>query len=105
VQPADIPPPDEPITVEAYFSRWPSGAEKCELFDGALQFTGVFDQRDVEMAERVYPGLRVMLNPDGNIVVHPAGPLRGIWARLAEHPDHGPFIESSRTVTDSVTHG
>jgi hypothetical protein len=42
VQPADIPPPDEPVTVEAW---------------------------------------------------------------LAEHPDHGPFIESSRTVTGWVTSG
>jgi hypothetical protein len=56
VQPDDIPPPDQPITSEVYFSRWPSGAEKVELFDGSLVFTGIFDERDVEMAERTYPG-------------------------------------------------
>jgi hypothetical protein len=51
--------------LDVYAYRWPSGAEKVELVDGALLFSGEFDERDVEIAERTYPGRRVLLGPHG----------------------------------------
>jgi hypothetical protein len=79
----DLPPQDEPMTVVAFESRWPSGAEKIELLDGVIVFYGAFAEQDVSAAERVYPGRRVVLSEDGSIEVHPAGPARGLWATLA----------------------
>jgi len=38
-----------------------------------MGFTGAFDERDVETAQRTYPGRRVLLNHDAGIEVHPAG--------------------------------
>jgi hypothetical protein len=76
----DLPPPDEPMTVAAYGSRWPTGAEKVELLDGTLVFYGTFGAPDAAAAELVYPGRRVVLTDDGGLEVHPAGPPRGIWA-------------------------
>ena len=68
----DLPPPHEPIDVEVYLHRWPSGAYKVELTNGVLQFTGQFDHRDVEIAQRAYPGRVVLLNESLGIEVHPA---------------------------------
>lgn len=61
------------MTVEVLLHRWPTAAEKVELGRGVLLFTGVFDERDLAIAERTYPGRRVLLNVDGGIEVHPAG--------------------------------
>jgi len=64
------------MTVDALLHRWPTAVVKAEMFDGVLLFTGDFDDRDVVTAERTYPGRRVLLNSDGDIEVHPAGPGR-----------------------------
>ncbi|HVQ94536.1 MAG TPA: hypothetical protein VMU51_26090 [Mycobacteriales bacterium] len=77
---SDLPPPDEPMTVDAYRQRWPTGAEKVELLDGTIVFYGTFDANDAEAAALVYPGRRVLLSLDGGIEVHPAGPPTGVWA-------------------------
>jgi hypothetical protein len=57
--------------------------EKTELMWGVLLFTGTFDERDVAIAERAYPGRRVLLNADSSIEVHPAadGPLLSLLDR------------------------
>jgi len=70
----DLPPATEPMTAEAMLSRWPTGAQKVELFHGVLVFTGDFDERDLDTAQRTYPGRRPVLNADGGLEVHPAGP-------------------------------
>jgi hypothetical protein len=75
---ADLPPAGDPMTVAAYESRWPSGSEKTELLEGTIVFSGAFSELDIEAAELVYPGRRVVLNPDGGTEVHPAGPPRGV---------------------------
>jgi hypothetical protein len=66
---SDVPPPDQPFTPDAFRHRWPSGAESAELVDGVLWFSGAFDHRDTETARRTYPGRRVTLTPDGNLLV------------------------------------
>lgn len=76
----EFPSPDEPMTVAAFESRWPSGADKTELLDGVIIFYGSFGAADVRAAERVYPGRRVVLSADGGLEVHPAGPGHGVWA-------------------------
>lgn len=70
----DLPAPDQPVTAEACLHRWPSAAQRTELINGILLFTGNFDERDITTAERTYPGRRVLLNTDGGIEVHPAAP-------------------------------
>ena len=70
----DLPPAAQPMTVDAFMSRWPTSAEKVELFAGVLVFTGHFDERDLETAQRTYPGRRPVLNADHGLEVHPAGP-------------------------------
>ncbi|WP_018351873.1 hypothetical protein [Longispora albida] len=75
----DLPPATEPFKVDVYEYRWPTGAEKCELIDGALVFSGQFDERDVETAQRAYPGRRVQLGPDNGIEVYPGGTSWTIW--------------------------
>lgn len=71
----DLPAPHQPFDVETWRHRWPTGAEKAELFDGVLVFSGEFDDRDVDIARRTYPGRPVLLNAAGGIEVHPAGPV------------------------------
>jgi hypothetical protein len=78
----ELPPPDVPITVDVFDARWPTGAEKAELVDGVIVFYGGFGEPDARAARLVYPGRRVVLNADGGIEVHPAGPPHGIWASL-----------------------
>ncbi|MBF6507561.1 hypothetical protein IU422_07365 [Nocardia farcinica] len=68
----DLPPPDELFDIDAWAYRWPSGAEKAELVAGILIFSGEFDERDVEIARRAYPGRQVVLNDGGGIEIHPA---------------------------------
>lgn len=70
------------MTVAAFESRWPSGAEKSELLDGVIVFYGSFAEPDVRAAELVYPGRRVALSADGSLEVHPTGPAGGAWASL-----------------------
>ncbi|MCX5166227.1 hypothetical protein OOK39_45155 [Streptomyces sp. NBC_00264] len=62
------------MTVEALLTRWPTAAQKAELLHGVLVFAGDFDERDLETARRTYPGRRPVLNADGGLEVHPAGP-------------------------------
>jgi hypothetical protein len=87
--PDDLPSPDEPFTADAFQRRWPTGAEKAELFDGVLVFTGSFDERDVQLAQRTYPDRQVILYK-GNIEVHPAGssPPRSILETYIERLIH-----------------
>ncbi|MGK7235787.1 hypothetical protein [Streptomyces hygroscopicus] len=59
------------MTVAACLDRWPTAPE---LIHGVLLFTGDFDQRDAITAQRTYPGRRVLVNADGNLEIHPAGP-------------------------------
>ncbi|MEU0633254.1 hypothetical protein [Streptomyces sp. NPDC005989] len=62
------------MTAEALLTRWPTAAQKVELLHGVLVFAGDFDERDLETARRTYPGRRPVLNADGGLEVHPAGP-------------------------------
>ncbi|GAB3894631.1 hypothetical protein ACFQ1S_02900 [Kibdelosporangium lantanae] len=82
----DLPTPDELFDIDTWRHRWPTGTEKAELYAGILVFSGQFDQRDVTIAERTYPGRRVVLNDGGGIEVHPAGenPARSIFETFAE---------------------
>ncbi|KAB2345611.1 Uma2 family endonuclease [Actinomadura rudentiformis] len=57
----DLPHCEEPILIDA-FGRWPTGAEKVELWDGCPVFYGAWDERDVEIAERAYPGRVIRLD-------------------------------------------
>lgn len=68
-----LPPPAAPFDVAAWMHRWPTGAHKTELFYGVLVSQGNFDERDVEIAQRTYPGRQVFLNDSGNIEIHPSG--------------------------------
>lgn len=81
----DLPAPDELFTPEAWLQRWPTATEKAELYFGVLVYAGQFDQRDVETAQRAYPGRRVLLNTSASLEIHPAGdgPLLSIF-----HPDN-----------------
>lgn len=70
----DLPAAEAPFTPDVVLARWPTGAVKRELIGGVLYFTGSFDERDVVIAERTYPGRRAMVNRGGDLEVHPAGP-------------------------------
>ncbi len=82
----DLPAPDELFSVDVYQHRWPSGAEKVELVDGVLVFSGQFDERDLTIARNAYPGRQVVLNDDGGIEIHPASdaPPRSIYETYLE---------------------
>ncbi|WP_129820406.1 hypothetical protein [Streptomyces albidoflavus] len=82
----DLPPATAPMTVEALIGRWPTGAEKVELIHGVMVFAGHFDERDLDTARRTYPGRRPVINADGGLEVHPAGPGRP--APLLGDPHH-----------------
>lgn len=69
-----LPPADMPFTVEALLARWPTSAVKRELICGVLYFEGSFDERDIAIAERTYPGRRALVNREGALEVHPGGP-------------------------------
>jgi hypothetical protein len=58
----DLPHCEEPILIDAFGHRWPTGAEKVELWDGCPVFYGAWDERDVEIAQRAYPGRVVRLD-------------------------------------------
>ncbi len=83
----DLPPPHEPISGDAYDYRWPMGSEKIERDNGAPYFYGYFDQRDVEIAERAFPGRRAVIEPHldgepgvGNLKILPGYPPPGAHA-------------------------
>lgn len=42
-----------------------------ELVAGVPVFYGQFDDRDVAIAERTYPGRQIVLNEDGGIEIRP----------------------------------
>jgi hypothetical protein len=69
----DLPSEDQPFTLDAFLHRWPTGAEKVELLFGALYFSGRFDERDVALAGRTFPGRHVALMAGGDLVVGSAG--------------------------------
>jgi hypothetical protein len=68
----DLPEPHELFGLDAWQYRWPTGTHKAELVAGVLVFSGDFDHRDVEIAQRAYPGRRVVLNDGGGVEIHPA---------------------------------
>lgn len=71
----DLPSPDQPITVDVFECRWPTGAEKVELLYGDIFFYGEFDERDAEIARRAYPGRAIEFYPgpgqSGAMIVKP----------------------------------
>jgi hypothetical protein len=73
---ADLPPAEQKILIDAFGYRWPTGAEKAELWDGCAVFYGVWDERDIEIAGRAYPGRVVRLDQEpgqpGTLRVMPA---------------------------------
>ncbi|MFF5263381.1 Uma2 family endonuclease [Actinomadura viridis] len=100
----DLPGSEEPILFDAFGRRWPTGAEKVELWDGCPVFYGAWDERDVEIAERAYPGRVVRLDQPpgepGTMTVLP-GPSpdsrdrRRDAAEPAERADSAERAESS----------
>lgn len=85
----DLPAPHELFDVDAWVYRWPSGTHKTELYAGVLVYfrsLAQFDHRDVEIAQRTYPGRRILLNESGHIEIHPAGEgqPRSVFANFAE---------------------
>lgn len=51
--------------------RWPMGVEKRELWGGVIIFYGQFDERDLTIARRTFPGRAVALDDDGAMLVGP----------------------------------
>ncbi|MFD3336128.1 hypothetical protein ACFWV1_26295 [Streptomyces sp. NPDC058700] len=70
----DFPAPHEPLDTQTLLHRWPTGTRKTEMIDGVIHFTPyyAFDNRDLQVAQLVYPGRTVALSPDGHLEVHPA---------------------------------
>jgi hypothetical protein len=66
----DLPGPREPFTV-AHLERWPMGAERTELLDGQLYWSGDFDERDAMVARRALPGSRIRVEPGVGLVAGP----------------------------------
>jgi hypothetical protein len=60
----DLPHSEEPILIDTFGRRWPTGAEKVELWDGCPVFYGAWDERDIEIAARAYPGRVVRLDQE-----------------------------------------
>jgi hypothetical protein len=85
-----LPPADEEILADVFGARWPTGAEKAELEDGCPVFYGTWDERDVEIAQRTYPGRRVLLDQQAG----EPGTLRIL-------PSGEPRIEAFTTPTDA----
>src|SRR6478609_6082148 len=49
--------------------RWPVGARKCEMVRGRAVWEGPWDERDVEIARRTFPGRRVYLTQGDRALV------------------------------------
>jgi hypothetical protein len=98
-----LPSADEEILADVFGARWPTGAEKAELEDGCPVFYGRWDERDVEIAERTYPGRIVLLDQEagepGTLRILPSGdpPIDAFALPVA--------TEVSTDVTDDVTTG
>lgn len=60
-------------------ARWPSGAERVEIYGGALLYSGQFTAGDVAVAQRTYPNHKVYLDEHG-VWILPVG-----TGSLAEH--------------------
>jgi len=66
-----LPPANELIDVESYYSTWPMSAEKCELIDGEVVWQGSFTEDDLVRAQRAIPERQVELDEYGNICLRP----------------------------------
>lgn len=77
----DLPPPTGPIECEVYAYRWPSGAEKVELIDGALLFYGEFDERMSRSPSAPIPVGGCCSGRTEFFVVYPGGSDWTIWSR------------------------
>jgi len=66
----DLPRPREPFT-SAHLQRWPMGAERTELLDGQLYWSGEFDERDAMVARRALPGSRIRVKPGVGLIAGP----------------------------------
>jgi hypothetical protein len=88
---ADLPSADQKILIDTFGYRWPTGAEKVELWDGCPVFYGVWDERDVEIAGRAYPGRVVRLDQEpgrpGTLRVMPAEAAPGEAANAEPSAD------------------
>ncbi|MGI8335379.1 Uma2 family endonuclease [Actinomadura scrupuli] len=119
-----LPPADEEILADVFGARWPTGAEKAELEDGCPVFYGTWDERDVEIAQRTYPGRVVLLDQEpgrpGTLRVLPSGvpPVRPAAEPSAEaltapggaEPKHLPMAgfgvrEKDRTIIKIAVEG
>jgi Uma2 family endonuclease len=89
----DLPPPDERIMIDTFGYRWPTGAEKAELWDGCPVFYGVWDARDVAIAQRAYPGRVIQLDQDpgkpGTLRVLPSEPAKPAEPNASEAAQAG----------------
>lgn len=74
----DLPVAEDGFEIDSFIRRWPTGTEKVELTDGAPVFYGRWDERDVEIAQRTYPGRVVRLDQKpgrpGTMTILPADP-------------------------------
>ncbi|GAB2806725.1 hypothetical protein GCM10022221_00110 [Actinocorallia aurea] len=72
----DLPAADEAFGIDSFLRRWPTGVEKVELHNGSPVFYGRWDERDVAIAQRAYPGRVVRLDQvpgrPGTMTVLPA---------------------------------
>ncbi|TDD70335.1 Uma2 family endonuclease [Actinomadura rubrisoli] len=73
---SDLPHHEDLFDLDVFGHRWPTGAEKVELWDGCPVFYGRWDERDVRIAERAYPGRVVRLDQPpgepGTMTIMPA---------------------------------
>jgi hypothetical protein len=93
----DLPHSEEPILIDAFGRRWPTGAEKVELWDGCPVFYGSWDERDVEIASRAYPGRVVRLDQEpgepGTMTVLPGPDRPRSWRRASRPVEDRPRDE------------
>ena len=100
----DLPPADAHIDVDVFSSRWPTAAEKTELEEGCPVFYGEWDERDVQIAQRAYPGRTVRLDQP----VGQPGTLRVLPAPRREDEDvtedvpRAGFAEAVPEISDKV---
>lgn len=65
--PTDLPGPRERFELR-HDKRWPIGVSQATVTGGEAVFGGLFDERDVVIAQRAFPGHRVTLGQDALIV-------------------------------------
>lgn len=97
----DLPYGEDPILIDAFGHRWPTAAEKVELWDGCPVFYGEWDDRDVEIARRAYPGRVVRLDQEagepGTMTILPGPVASAPGPRDEPEPETRP---DSRTRTE-----